>query len=55
MRVLFLARDPFDAYLVSMFAPPNKSPEPTAAVPAVGGHTQIHACGFSRRGSALDR
>ena len=35
--------------------PPNTALEPTAATPAVGGHPQIHACGFSRRGSALDR
>jgi hypothetical protein len=35
--------------------PPNTALEPTAATLAVGGRTQIHACGFSRRGSALDR
>jgi hypothetical protein len=34
---------------------PNTALEPTAATPAVGGHTPIHACDFSRRGSALDR
>ena len=34
---------------------PNTALEPTAAAPAVGSHAQIHACGFSRRGSALDR
>jgi len=34
---------------------PNTALEPTAATPAVGGHTPIHACGFPRRGSALNR
>jgi hypothetical protein len=34
---------------------PNTALEPTAATPAVGSHAQIHACGFPRRGSALDR
>jgi len=34
---------------------PNIALEPTAAAPAVGSHAQIHACGFSRRGSTLDR
>jgi hypothetical protein len=34
---------------------PNTALEPTAATPAVGSHTQIHACDYSRRGSALDR
>jgi hypothetical protein len=29
--------------------------EPTAAAPLFYGFEQIHACGFSRRGSALDR
>jgi hypothetical protein len=34
---------------------PNTALEPTAAAPSFGGLQQIHACGFSRRGSALDR
>jgi Protein of unknown function (DUF2489) len=34
---------------------PNTALEPTAAVPAFGRQAQIHACGFPRRGSALDR
>jgi hypothetical protein len=35
--------------------PPNKSLEPAAAVLAVGSLTQFQACGYSGRGSALDR
>jgi hypothetical protein len=34
---------------------PNTALEPTAAAPAFGDLRQIHACGYSRRGSALDR
>jgi len=31
------------------------TPEPTAAVPSYGSLQQIHACGFWRRGSILER
>jgi len=34
---------------------PNTALEPTAAAPSFGGLQQIHACSFSRRGSALIR
>jgi hypothetical protein len=34
---------------------PNTALEPTAAAPSFYGLRQIHACSFSRRGSALDR
>jgi hypothetical protein len=34
---------------------PNTALEPTAAAPSFYGSRQIHACGYSRRGSALDR
>jgi len=33
----------------------NPALEPTATVPAVRSLSQMHACGFSRRGSVLDR
>jgi hypothetical protein len=34
---------------------PNTALEPTAAAPTFYDFGQIHACGFPRRGSALDR
>jgi hypothetical protein len=34
---------------------PNTALEPTAAAPSFGSLPQIHACCYSRRGSALDR
>jgi hypothetical protein len=34
---------------------PNTALEPTAAAPSFGSLQQIHACSYSRRGSALDR
>jgi hypothetical protein len=34
---------------------PNTALEPTAAAPSFYIYSQIHACGYSRRGSALDR
>jgi hypothetical protein len=34
---------------------PNTALEPTAAAPAFYICSQIHACSFPRRGSALDR
>jgi hypothetical protein len=37
------------------FYRPNTALEPTAAAPAFYVSSQIHACGYSRRGSALDR
>jgi hypothetical protein len=40
---------------VGMLLWPNTALEPTAAAPAFDVCSQIHACGFSRRGSALDR
>jgi hypothetical protein len=38
-----------------MRPPPNTALEPTAAAPSFYILIQIHACGYSRRGSALDR
>jgi hypothetical protein len=34
---------------------PNTALEPTAAAPSFYSFEQIHACSYSRRGSALDR
>jgi hypothetical protein len=34
---------------------PNTALEPTATAPSFCVLRQIHACGYSRRGSALDR
>jgi hypothetical protein len=41
--------------MIDFNRPPNTALEPTAAAPSFGGLRQIHACSFSRRGSALDR
>jgi hypothetical protein len=53
---MFMSYLPEEARFVIMTTTmPNTALEPTAAAPLFGDLRQIHACGYSRRGSALDR
>jgi hypothetical protein len=42
-------------FMTRFYLTPNTALEPTAAAPSFYGFRQIHACSYSRRGSALDR
>jgi hypothetical protein len=45
----------FSTHMRELTMWPNTALEPTAAAPLFDSLQQIHACGFPRRGSALDR